>query len=158
MASRSGNSVGMIVSLVVLFVFALGMFATTVIFFAKSQELNKQLASAKSDLNEAVSARDERWQELRTASGSQAVVPWLDERFGTLARIVTGRGSATLEQIQTRVDNLLGENAGSLVAAIEARDSQIGQLSRAEQQARSHPKRLRALDRDADRSDRWVPG
>ena len=83
MASRSGNSVGMIVSLVVLFVFALGMFATTVIFFAKSQELNKQLASAKSDLNEAVSARDERWQELRTASGSQAVVPWLDELFGT---------------------------------------------------------------------------
>ncbi len=144
MASRSGNSVGMIVSLVVLFVFALGMFATTVIFFAKSQELNKQLASAKSDLNEAVSARDERWQELRTASGSQAVVPWLDERFGTLARIVTGRGSATLEQIQTRVDNLLGENAGSLVAAIEARDSQIGQLSRAEQQARAAADAARA--------------
>jgi hypothetical protein len=134
----------MIVSLVVLFVFALGMFATTVIFFAKSQELNKQLASAKSDLNEAVSARDERWQELRTASGSQAVVPWLDERFGTLARIVTGRGSATLEQIQTRVDNLLGENAGSLVAAIEARDSQIGQLSRAEQQARAAADAARA--------------
>lgn len=144
MASRSGNSVGMIVSLVVLFVFALGMFATTVIFFAKSQELNKQLTSAKSDLNEAVSARDERWQELRTASGSQAVVPWLDERFSTLARIVTGRGSATLEQIQTRVDDLLGQNAGSLVAAVEAKNSQIAQLSRAEQQARAAADAARA--------------
>ena len=144
MASRSGNSVGMIVSLVVLFVFALGMFATTVIFFAKSQDLDKQLSSAKSDLNEAVSARDERWQELRTASGSQAVVPWLDDQFSSLSRIVTGRGTATLEQIQTRIDNLLGPNAGSLVAAIEARDSQLSQLSRSEAQARAAADAARA--------------
>ncbi len=135
MASRSGNSVGMIVSLVVLFVFALGLFATTVIFFAKSQDLTKQLASAQTDLNEAVSSRDDRWQELRSASGNQAVVPWLDEQFRSLSRLVTGRGNATLEQIQTRASALVGENGGALFAAIEAKNSEIARLTRSEQQA-----------------------
>ena len=144
MASRSGNSVGMIVSLVVLFVFALGLFATTVIFFAKTQELQKQVASARTDLSEAVSARDDRWQELRAASGSQAVVPWLDNRFGALARIVTGRSNATLEQIQTRVTSLVGEDGGSLVAAIESRDAQLVQLRRSEEQARAAADAARA--------------
>jgi len=135
MASRSGNSVGMIVSLVVLFVFALGLFATTVIFFAKSQDLNKQLASAETDLNEAVSSRDDRWQELRSASGSEAVVPWLDEQFRSLSRLITGRGNATLEQMQTRANDLIGESGGSLFAAIESKNSEIARLTRSEQQA-----------------------
>jgi hypothetical protein len=134
----------MIVSLVVLFVFALGMFATTVIFFAKAQDLTKQLASAESDLNEAVSARDERWQELRTASGSQAVVPWLDEQFSTLSRIVIGRGNASLDQIQSRVDAVLGDNASSLVAAVETRDQRISSLQRSANQAQAAADAARA--------------
>lgn len=136
MASRSGNSVGMIVSLVVLFVFALGLFATTVIFFAKTQELEKQRASAVSDLNRAVTSRDDRWQELVNASGSEAVVPWLDRQFGQLSRIVTGRSNATLEQIESRLNDLV-PGGGSLFAAIESRDQRIVALERSERQARA---------------------
>jgi hypothetical protein len=136
MASRSGNSVGMIVSLVVLFVFALGLFATTVIFFAKSQERTKQLASAQSALSQAIpSTGDDRWQELRSAAGNQPVVPWLDDQFRTLSRLVSGRGNATLEQMQTRAEDLTGGDSGSLFAALEAKDAEISRLSRSEQQA-----------------------
>ncbi len=155
MASRSGNSVGMIVSLVVLFVFALGLFATTVIFFAKAQNLQKELTAAETTMREAVDSTDARWSELNAAAGNQPVVSWLDGNFSSLARMTIGRGNATLEQIEQRVNDLLQGSGTSLIAAIESRDQQIRTLESSVQSAQATAAAARA---DLQAKNREIEG
>lgn len=155
MASRSGNSVGMIVSLVVLFVFALGLFATTVIFFAKAQNLQKDLTAAEATMREAVDSTDARWSELNAAAGNVPVVTWLDNNFSTLARMTIGRGNATLEQIEGRVNDLLQGSGTSLIAAIESRDQEIQSLQTSVKSAQAAAAAARA---DLQAKNREIEG
>jgi hypothetical protein len=130
MASPTGSSTGMMVSLAITSVLALALFITTIIFVAKVQRLTDDLRSAENTMSDAIRAgeMDDRWLELKSQAGGESVVRFLDNSLQGTMKIATGRERDTLEDLRTKMDDNLGDDSGSLLDAVAQRDREIGRL------------------------------
>ena len=130
MATRSGASVGTMVSLTIFALLALAMFVTTVIFAARSQRLAGDLETANNSLAQAVRPEDrnDRWEELKRAAGNAGVVGYLDDENRALVRLAGGTRRDDSESLRATLTDRFGESATSLLAVAADLGQRIEQL------------------------------
>lgn len=132
MASRTSASVGIMVTLAILSVLALGLFVTSIVFFARVQKLTTDLQLRENDLEAAVRAdeRDDRWEELkRSTGGKTGVVRFLDRSVQELASLTTGSRRDTPERLLERVGEAAGPERTPLLALLSDKNTEIEQLT-----------------------------
>ena len=148
MASKTSASVGMMVFLAIMSVLALGLFVTSIVFFARTQRLSNELALKQGDLDAAVRSdeRDDRWEELkRLAGGKKGVVRYLDDVVRETTATVSGGRRDTPEQLLEKIKAAAGEGQTPLISLLAARNDEIASLTRRVEEAEAA--------RDAARSD-----
>lgn len=148
MASKTSSSVGMMVFLAIVSVLALGMFVTTIIFFARTQRLANEVSLRQTDLDAAVRSdeRDDRWEELKRSAGNrQGVVRYLDTSLRDLTVLVSGSRRDDAAALLEKVQAAAGANQTPLLTLIKGLQEDVASLQRQVADAESA--------RDAARSD-----
>lgn len=131
MASKTSASIGIMVFLAIVSVIALGLFVTSIVFFARTQRLSNELALKQNDLDAAVRSdeRDDRWEELkRQAGASKGVVRYLDESLRETTMLVTGSRRDTPASMLEKLGAAAGENKTPVLQLLATRDSDITNL------------------------------
>ena len=130
MASPTGSSTGMMVSLAITSVLALALFITTIIFVARVQRVTDELRSAEATMQDAIKPgeQDDRWLELKSAAGNESVVRYLDSTLQNTMKIASGRERDTLEDLRSKFEAQVGSDASSLIDAVSAKNRQITRL------------------------------
>ena len=133
MATRSGASIGILISLAIFTLLSLVLFVLTVVFAAKAQSLGRDLRGAQSDLSAAVrpEERDDRWEELKREAGSSGtgVVRHLDQntrRLNTLLGAAPKDSAATIEE---RLTKRFGADAGTMARVVDRLEGEVGSLT-----------------------------
>jgi hypothetical protein len=132
MASKTSASVGIMVFLAIVSVIALGLFVTSIVFFARTQRLNNELTLKQNDLDAAVRGdeRDDRWEELKRLSGnSKGVVRFLDENLRETTMLVSGSRRDTPAALLEKLNAAAGENKTPLLQLLATRDTEITNLT-----------------------------
>lgn len=127
--SGGGTSIFIFSSLLVALVFLV----TTLVLFAKVQELTNNVALAQTDLDAAVRSgeRDDRWQVLQQiaqADGRQGVVRYLDSALRDISEKVTGSRRDEPQIVSQRIEQALGGNASSLLGLVNSLQSEVKSL------------------------------
>ncbi len=138
MASRTSASVGMTVTLAILSILTLGLFVTSIVFFAKVQKLTNDLRLKQADLDAAVRSdeRDERWEDLkRSAGGRSGVVRYLDRSFQDVAAMVSGSRREEADRLIERIKTAQGPEGLPLIRVIENKNAEIDALQKRVQAA-----------------------
>ncbi|MFM9957201.1 MAG: hypothetical protein ACKVZJ_03930 [Phycisphaerales bacterium] len=133
MASRTSSSTGMLVGLSVFALLSLVFFVLTVVFLARSQRLENDLATARNDLAVAVKPdeRDDRWEEIKrqaSGGGGAGAVRFLDQGLSETMRLVTGNRKDTAETFQKKMTEMFGETPAPLMTTLGERNKQIEDL------------------------------
>lgn len=131
MASKTSASVGIMVFLAIVSVIALGLFVTSIVFFARTQRLNNELTLKQNDLDAAVRGdeRDDRWEELKRQAGNgKGVVRYLDENLRETTMMISGSRRDTPAALLEKISTAAGENKTPLLQLLASRDSEITNL------------------------------
>ncbi len=154
MASPTGSSTGLLVSLVILALLTVGLFVTSVVFVAKVQRVTDELRSAENTMSDAIKAGEmnDRWLTLKSRAGNDSVVTFLDTTLQSTMELASGRAGDTLEDLRTKMSDRVGNDAGSLIEAVASRDREIGRL---EDTVASEQRQRERIQQDlADTSER----
>lgn len=160
MAARQSTSIGVGATITILGVATLGLFITSMIFFAQRREALTSQQNAEKTTKEIVSDADRNdpvFQKVREAAqpgkptGKTVVRYLLDERTGVMQK-VTGSERDTIDTV---IKALEKSKATSLVAALRDKESEIDALKR--QLKDSDEARARALQ-DKETESKRVKG
>ena len=142
MASRSGPGAGVYITVTILGVLTLTLFALTIVFASKYQNA----AALASDANREVAGfvtRVERTNDeiLRVRSVAQQGSPpqsamgYLNDSYGTVTARITGVPGDSPEVIETKLIAQGVTGSQSLIQVLNSRDREIRQLTQARQDA-----------------------
>lgn len=146
MASRTSASVGMMVTLAIFSVLSLGLFVTTIVFFAKVQKLNNELKLKQADLDSALRSdeRADRWEELKRLAGNRSgVVRYLDNSLAETTQLVTGSRRDTPDALIEKIKGATADGT-PLLRLLQDRSEQIESLTK--QLTAAEASRLAAQD------------
>lgn len=131
MAGRTSVGIGWGVAFSIISVIALGLFVTTVVFYAQKQAATKKFNELQTSVNEFVKdAERERddIKQLRNAAGkkNQSLVAYLIGNQEQTMTLAGGAPRTTIEDFQKSVEQATGGKTANLLQAIRDRDSQLG--------------------------------
>ncbi len=133
MATRSGASIGILISLAIFTLLSLVLFVLTVVFAAKAQSLGREFRGAQGDLAAAVrpEERDDRWEELKrdAQSSGSGVVRYLDQNNRRLNMLLGAAPKDTPSAIEERLTAQFGADAGSMSRVVDQLQGQVASLT-----------------------------
>ena len=132
MASRSSTGSGLLITLVVVSVLALGFFVTTVIFYGQSSRAQKELQVAQDATRDFLGGQTDlpwaaRWQE-QARSARQPVIAFMNTSWEDALRRTSGDPGMTPAQLQKKLDAVKGADSASLMQLLSQRSSRIASL------------------------------
>jgi hypothetical protein len=150
MASRGGPGVGVYVTITILAVLSLTLFILTFVFLSKYQAAEQTVAQRNADLRDFVT-QDERLSEAaqtvvqsaKRASPPRSAFAYMVQNQRDIMSRVTGAPGDTVEQFDTKLKAIDGASTTNLLAALQERQSRVGQLQAQLKQAEDS--RQRAL-------------
>ena len=141
MAKFSGAS-GSLVTVVTLTVIAVGLFVSTVVFVARSQRLQGELAAVQADAQDILSPA-ERNSDATAALVQQAkaerksLVAFLNESLKTTMRRVTGNERDTVVSLGKQLEGVAGADAAPVLAVLGERERSLTQARKEAEEARA---------------------
>ena len=106
MAIRTSAGTGVVVSLVVFILLAIGLAVVSILLWGRLREAQQSVDNADRTLSEYATAaeRTSPWMDqLQNSSGRESVVGLLNNENATLKRLVGGSPSESVESLQTRL-------------------------------------------------------
>ncbi len=147
MASKTSANTGTLVFVGLLGVATVGLFVTSVVFFAKTNRLTNELAAARTDQQFIISP-DQRAQYEASIKQAQSkrttLVGLLNEQMGETMRRVVGSDRATLEQLNQQLAAFEGADTSAALTVMTNMQSRIDGLTRERDQARAAAERAQA--------------
>jgi hypothetical protein len=147
MASKTSANTGTLVFVGLLGVATVGLFVTSVVFFAKTNRLTNELAAARSDQQFVINP-DQRAQFEASIKEAQSkrttLVGLMNDRMGETMRRVVGSDRATLDQLDKQLQAFDGADTSPVMTLLSNMQSQIDGLTRERDQARAASERAQA--------------
>jgi len=130
MAGRTSVGIGWGVAFSMISVISLGLFVTTVVFYAQKQAATKnfnELQTGVSDFVKDGERERDDIRQLRSAATKkgQSVVSYLISTQEQAMSLASGSPKTTMEDFQRAAEQATGGKTGSLLQAIRDRDSQL---------------------------------
>ncbi|MBL0921847.1 MAG: hypothetical protein IBJ10_06935 [Phycisphaerales bacterium] len=134
MASKGSSNAWPLVWIVLLLVLTVGFFVTSIVFLARAQRLQTELAQRDADQQNILrsSERTDQIQSLLAQAQAErkSLVVYLSDSLRETMRRVTGSERDTLAALRERLDALDGADASSLLSLVRDRDQAIANLRR----------------------------
>lgn len=134
MASKGTSNAWPLVWIVLLLVLTVGFFVTTIVFLARAQRLETELATREAEQSVILRAseRTDQVQTLLTQAQAErkSLVVYLADSLRETMRRVTGSERDSLANLNERLDAIEGADASSLVSLLRDRDQSITNLRR----------------------------
>lgn len=134
MASKGTSNAWPLVWIVMLLVLTVGFFVTSIVFLARAQRLQGELAVRDNEQNTILrsSERTDQVQSLLTQAQAErkSLVVYLADSLRETMRRVTGSERDTLANLNERLQGIEGADASSLVSLIRDREQAIANLGR----------------------------
>lgn len=134
MASRTGTSVGVGVTVAILSVLSLGLFVTSVVFYGKFQGARRDLLQQQTQQNEIIRA-DERQRDDIVALLDEAkrpparsLVGYLAESLQKTMTLVTGDRRTTPARLQELAGQVEGAASAPLLQVLREREQRLASL------------------------------
>jgi hypothetical protein len=147
MASKTSANTGTLVFVGLLGVATVGLFVTSVVFFAKTNRLTNELAAARTDQQFVISP-DQRAQFealIREAQQKRTtLVGLMNERYGETMLRIAGSERATVEQLNQRLAGFEGAESSPVLTVLGNMQSEIDGLTRERDLARAAAERAQA--------------
>lgn len=147
MASKTSANTGTLVFVGLLAVATVGLFVTSVVFFAKTNRLTNELAAARNDQQFVISP-DQRAQYeamLREAQSKRTtLVGMMADQNAQVMRRVTGSDRATIEQLNQRLSGIEGAQTTPVLTILGNVQNQLAAITRERDQARAAAERAQA--------------
>lgn len=147
MASKTSANTGTLVFVGLLAVATVGLFVSSVVFFAKTNRLTNELAAARTDQQFVISA-DQRAQYeamLREAQSKRTtLVGMLADQNAQAMRRITGSERATIEQLNQRLSGIEGAQSTPVLTILGNVQNQLQAMTRERDQARAAAERAQA--------------
>ncbi|MGD9692131.1 MAG: hypothetical protein AB7G17_11900 [Phycisphaerales bacterium] len=132
MAARSSS--GSIIAIVVLTLFTVGFFVGFIVFLARAQNLQTELAQARTDYAQIISPAERNNDAVQnllaqaSQNRGQTLVKYLSDSLNTTMRRVAGNERETAASLSTKLDGIPGADASPLLSVLNSRDQQIASL------------------------------
>lgn len=134
MASKGTSNAWPLVWIVLLLVLTVGFFVTTIVFLARAQRLETELAQREAEQSTILRAseRTDQMQTLLTQAQAErkSLVVYLADSLRETMRRVTGSERDSLTNLNERLDAIEGADNSSLVSLLRDRDQSITNLRR----------------------------
>lgn len=138
MTGRTGAGVGMITTVVLTSVAAVGFFVSTLLLLGQKNDAERRASEADQRAAEIVNAGERNSDVVRQMvndakkDGNRSLVGYLNASMGALAEKVGGAPGDTLRTLASKVEAKLGRMPGtkSLLGALDERDRQIALLEK----------------------------
>lgn len=134
MASKGTSNAWPLVWIVLLLVLTVGFFVTTIVFLARAQRLETELAQREAEQSTILRAseRTDQVQTLLTQAQAErkSLVVYLADSLRETMRRVTGSERDSLTNLNERLDAIEGADNSSLVSLLRDRDQSITNLRR----------------------------
>ncbi len=134
MASKGTSNAWPLVWIVMLLVLTVGFFVTSIVFLARAQRLQGELAVRDNEQNTILrsSERTDQVQSLLTQAQAdrKSLVVYLADSLRETMRRVTGSERDTLADLNERLEGIDGADASPLVSLIRDREQSIANLRR----------------------------
>ena len=136
MASKGTSNAWPLVWIVLLLVLTVGFFVTTIVFLARAQRLETELATREAEQSTILRGNERTDQIQSLIAQAQAETPkktlvvYLADSLRETMRRVTGSERDTLANLNERLDAIEGADASSLVSLLRDRDQSITNLRR----------------------------
>lgn len=159
--AKSSSSAWPLVWIVLLLTLTVGFFVTTIVFLAKSQRLQGEVAQLEADQRE-IMAPSERTdlvlEQLNTAKRDRkSLVVYLSDSLRETMRRVSGSERDTVESLDQRLAEIPGADAAPLLGILRDRRQQIDTLERRLADAESAATRAQAdLQAEVSRVSRLI--
>ncbi len=133
MAARSSSS-GSIIAIVVLTLFTVAFFVGFIVFLARAQNVQTELAQARADYAQIISPAERNNDAVQnllaqaSQSRGQTLVKYLSDSLNTTMRRVAGNERETAASLAAKLDAIPGADASPLLSVLSARDQQIASL------------------------------
>lgn len=133
MAARSSSG-GSIIAIVVLTLFAVGFFVGFVVFLARAQNVQTELAQARADYAQIISPAERNNDAIQNLlaqsqqNRGQTLVRYLADSLNTTMRRVAGNERETAATLAAKLDAIPGADASPLLSVLNSRDQQIASL------------------------------
>ncbi len=133
MAARSSSG-GSIIAIVVLTLFAVGFFVGFVVFLARAQNVQTELAQARADYAQIISPAERNNDAVQNLlaqaqqNRGQSLVKYLSDSLNTTMRRVAGNERETASSLSGKLDAIPGADASPLLSVLASRDQQIASL------------------------------
>jgi hypothetical protein len=157
MAARTGASIGVAVTITILGLLSLAFFITTMVFFGQAQDAKKRARDAETAAETFVRGpeRDsERVRAVRELANRdrQSVTAYLITALRDSMQLAAGNPDLTIDEFKTRVAEVEGSDANSLLGVIGVRNDRIAALQ--DELAQSDSARQAAVDRAQEEAAR----
>ena len=157
MAARTGASIGVAVTITILGLLSLAFFITTMVFYGQAQDAKKRARDAETAAETFVRGpeRDsERVRAVRELANRdrQSVTAYLITALRDSMQLAAGNPDLTIDEFKTRVAEVEGSDANSLLGVIGVRNDRIAALQ--DELAQSDAARQAAVDRAQEEAAR----
>ncbi|MBC7773142.1 MAG: hypothetical protein H7210_11640 [Pyrinomonadaceae bacterium] len=131
MAGRTSVGIGWGVAFSIISVIALGLFVTTVVFYAQKQAATKKFNELQTGVNEFVKEGERERDDIKqlrnsATKKSQSLVAYLIANQEQTMTLAGGSPRTSIEDFQKSADQLTGGRTANLLQAIRDRDAQLG--------------------------------
>jgi len=142
MASRGRSGSGLLITLVIVSVLALGFFVTTVIFYGQMSRAQQDLLAAQDSSREFLGGQTDlpwaaQWQQEARAS-RQPVIAFMNSSWEEALRRVVGNPRITPAALMETLDGIDGADTASLKQVIEQQQGRLASLSQQVEDANAH--------------------
>ncbi|QOJ00288.1 MAG: hypothetical protein HRU70_07220 [Phycisphaeraceae bacterium] len=141
MAGRTSSSVGVGITITILAVLTLGLFATTAVYFGQFNTAKSELETIKKESDKYITAADKndpviaRLARAAEADGRKSLARYLRDQTGVVMRSVTGVPTDDFATLAGKIKSRLGDNPSPLLTAIDERNSRVSALEEQVEQA-----------------------
>ncbi len=134
MAGRGSAGVGAVVTITIMGLLVLGLFIATLVFYTQNNKTQQQLLEANGALEDFVRESERQQDRVRgyaaeAETARKSVVMHLADSLEAANRIAVGSPRVTTEALTSRVNEVEGVRASSLLGALQGRDQQITALN-----------------------------
>jgi predicted nucleic acid-binding Zn-ribbon protein len=133
MASRTSAGTGMIITVAMLAIFAVGFLITSVVFYSQKSKAEGAVLNLTNTYEEIIATGERQSNNVEVALNAaraerKSLVDYLLSNNNELTRIATGSGTLTIEQVRERADTLT-DGTGSLAARIQQLEGDVASIA-----------------------------
>lgn len=146
MTGRTGAGVGLITTVVLTSVAAVGFFVSTLIMMNERNNAERRLSEAQGAINEIATESERNNETVRAMvndakKANRSLVGQITGGMGALSEKVGGTSADTLASLTAKVNAVIGDRPTNLLAELKDRDDKITALTRQFEDAEAARKR-----------------